>query len=139
MAQPNGTNGHTNGTKPSDHIPATHLLASFAANAQTTHLTAALRTKVKEVLLDFIGVTVGALTHADSTVPILTAITALQGPTVTATSPGVCTVLAQGEPRFLKQYAGLLNAALGHSLDFDDTYAPGTLHAGVTAISAALA
>ncbi|KAK0337684.1 hypothetical protein LTR91_005124 [Friedmanniomyces endolithicus] len=139
MAQPNGTNGHTNGTNPSDPIPATHLLASFAANAQTTHLTAALRTKVKEVLLDFIGVTVGALTHASSTLPILTAITALQGPTVTATSPGVCTVLAQGEPRFLKQYAGLLNAALGHSLDFDDTYAPGTLHAGVTAISAALA
>ncbi|TKA73267.1 hypothetical protein B0A55_06615 [Friedmanniomyces simplex] len=147
MAQTNGTNGHTNGntahaptndTSPSDPIPATHLLASFAAHAQTSQLTPALREKVKEVLLDFIGVIVGAITHAESTTPILTSITALQGPTVTKASPGVCTVLAQGEPRFLKQYAGLLNAALGHSLDFDDTYAPGTLHAGVTSISAVL-
>lgn len=38
----------------------------------------------------------------------------------------------------LAQYAALLNAAFAHSLDFDDTYANGTLHAGVTAISAAL-
>lgn len=33
----------------------------------------------------------------------------------------------------------MLNAALGHSMDFDDTYAPGTLHAGVSVISAAIA
>ncbi|KAK4953766.1 hypothetical protein LTR10_008370 [Elasticomyces elasticus] len=141
----NGTNGsngntksHTNGHD-SVTIPATHLLAAFAANAEVNQLTPELREKVKEVLLDFIGVTIGAITHADSTTPILTAITALQGPTVTKSSPGVCTVLGQGEPKFGKQYAGLLNAALGHSLDFDDTYAPGTLHAGVTAIAASLA
>ncbi|KAK4897390.1 hypothetical protein LTR27_004910 [Elasticomyces elasticus] len=132
------TNGHTNG-RGSDEVPATHLLAAFAANAEVSQLTPELREKVKEVLLDFIGVTIGAITHADSTTAILTAITALQGPTITKSSPGVCTVLGQGEPRFSKQYAGLLNAALGHSLDFDDTYAPGTLHAGVTAIAASMA
>lgn len=38
----------------------------------------------------------------------------------------------------LPQYAGLLNSAFGHSLDFDDTYADGTLHSGITTISAAM-
>ncbi|KAK4546817.1 hypothetical protein LTR36_001549 [Oleoguttula mirabilis] len=143
MAQPNGTNGHTNSDHhrkpPEEAIPATHLLATFTATATPAHLTPSLRPKLKEVLLDYIGCTVGALTHADSTTPIYNAISALQGPTVTASTPGVCTVLGKGAPHFLPQYAGLLNAAFGHSLDFDDTYAPGTLHAGVTAISAALA
>ncbi|KAK3114704.1 hypothetical protein LTR53_006715 [Teratosphaeriaceae sp. CCFEE 6253] len=135
----NGHNGSSTGNGSLDAVPATHILASFAAHAQTSQLTPELREKVKEVLLDFIGVTVGAIQHADSTSPILQGITALQGPTVTTSSPGVCTVLGHGPPRFLPHYAGLLNAALGHSLDFDDTYAPGTLHAGVTSLSATLA
>ena len=48
------------------------------------------------------------------------------------------TVLTHGR-RFTAPSAALLNATFGHSLDFDDTYAAGTLHAGVTVISAALA
>lgn len=46
--------------------------------------------------------------------------------------------MGKGEPHMLPQYAGLLNSAFGHSLDFDDTYADGTLHAGITTISAAM-
>ncbi|TKA22258.1 hypothetical protein B0A50_08220 [Salinomyces thailandicus] len=139
MASPNGA---ATNTKPghSDSIPATHLFATFIASARPSHLTAEQRSKVKEVLLDYIGVTLGANQHADSTAPILKSITALQGPAITkAATSGVCSVVGQGVGRWLPQYAGLLNAALGHSLDFDDTYAPGTLHAGVTAIPAALA
>lgn len=139
MAQTNGTKAQSNGDHTHLPIPATHLLATFTATVTPQHFTPALLEKVKEVLLDYIGVTAGALTHADSTEPIYTAISRLQGPTVTESTPGVCTVLGKGAPHFLPQYAGLLNAAFGHSLDFDDTYAPGTLHAGVTAISAALA
>ncbi|KAK4556826.1 hypothetical protein LTR86_005806 [Recurvomyces mirabilis] len=138
MTNDHSRNSDMNGNT-SEAIPATHLLATFAASAKTTDLTSEIREKCKEVLLDFIGVTVGAITHADSTPPIVTAISALQGPTVTTATPGTCTVLGLGPPAYLPHYAGLLNAALGHSLDFDDTYAPGTLHAGVTAISAALA
>lgn len=141
MTQTNGhsngnTNGHTTGhtndkaAKP----PVTKLLASFVADARPAHLTTELRDKVKEVLIDFVGVVVGALDHADSTEPIYKAILALQGPG----NNGNCTVLAKGKPHMLPQYASLLNSAFGHSLDFDDTYAPGTLHSGVTAISAAL-
>lgn len=126
------SNGHSNGA--AGHVPATNLLAAFVANATTKQLTPALREKVKEVLIDYVGVVVGALDNADSTEPIYKAILALQGQGVT----GNCTVLAKGKPHMLPQYAGLLNSAFGHSMDFDDTYAPGTLHAGVTAISAAL-
>ena len=139
-SQPNGhTNGHTNGSTAqngtsNDSIPATKLIASFVADANTKQLTPELREKVKEVLIDYIGVVVGALDNADSTEPIYKAISALQG----LNNTGSCTVLAKGKPSFLPQYAGLLNAAFGHSMDFDDTYAEGTLHAGVTAISAAL-
>ena len=40
---------------------------------------------------------------------------------------------------FLPQYASCLNAAYAHTLDFDDTFAAGALHPGVSVISAALA
>lgn len=133
MVQSNGhTNGGTNGH--AAQPPVTKLLASFVADARPSQLTEELRDKVKEVLIDFVGVVVGALDNADSTQPIYKAILALQG----AGNAGNCSVLAKGKPHMLPQYAGLINSAFGHSMDFDDTYAPGTLHAGVTAISAAL-
>jgi len=133
MVQANGhSNGGTNGN--TAQPPVTKLLATFVADARPSQLTTELREKIKEVLIDFVGVVVGALNNADSTEPIYKAIVALQGPG----NNGSCTVLAKGKPHMLPQYAGLLNSAFGHSMDFDDTYAPGTLHAGVTAVSAAL-
>ena len=131
-----GANGHTNSTaKNGDaEIPVTKLIASFISNAAINQLTPTLREKVKEVLIDYIGVVVGALEHADSSEPIYKAIVALQG----QGNSGPCTVLGKGVPHMLLQYAGLLNSAFGHSMDFDDTHAEATLHAGVTAISAAM-
>lgn len=134
------SNGHTNrdtngGTNGSSAQPAvTKLLAAFTADSRPSQLTAELRDKVKEVLIDFVGVVVGALENADSSEPIYKAVVALQG----AGNTGNCSVLAKGRPHMLPQYAGLLNSAFGHSMDFDDTYAPGTLHAGVSVVSAAL-
>ncbi|CAK4030977.1 Cis-aconitate decarboxylase [Lecanosticta acicola] len=112
----------------------TKALAQFAATATTDQLTPELRNKVKEVLIDFIGVAAGALDNAESTDPIYKAIVALQGQGNTGNS----TVIGKGKPHMLPQYAALLNSAFAHSLDFDDTHAESTLHAGVTAISAAL-
>jgi len=117
-------------------IPATRLLAAFVSDASTSHLTQELRQKVKEVVIDWIGVTIGALGSAESTTPIYDSILKLQGWDIGGNN--ACTVLGKGEARFLPQYAGLLNAALSHSLDFDDTYIDGTLHSGRTAVSAAL-
>ncbi|RMZ23774.1 hypothetical protein D0859_12184 [Hortaea werneckii] len=136
-----------------DSIPATSLLADFITTSKPTDLPAHVQEKVQELLLDYIGVTLGAIQHAESTGPIIEAVNKLQGipPRALATAASAeanketgghgayCSVIGQGpDQRWLPQYAGLLNAALGHSLDFDDTYAPGTLHAGVTAIPAAL-
>ena len=130
----NAPNCHSNG--PEAEIAATRLIADFVSNATTSQLTPTLKDKVKEVVIDYIGVVVGALDQADSTGPIYNAILAFQNGEVKG--PKACTVLAKGEPHFLPQYAALLNSALGHSLDFDDTYVDGTLHSGVTAISAAM-
>lgn len=132
----NVTQSHTNGATNGDTapLPATRLLASFVANASVNQLTTELRDKVKEVIIDYVGVVVGALDNAESTDAIYRAIVALQG----KGNAGKCTVLGKGEPHMLPQYAGLLNSAFGHSMDFDDTYAEGSLHAGVTAISAAM-
>lgn len=47
------------------------------------------------------------------------------------------TVITKGA-KFAPQYAALLNGAFAHSLDYDDTYAPGIIHPGVSVISAAL-
>lgn len=76
----------------------------------------------------------GALNTADSKEPIYRAIVALEGEGNSKT----CTVLGKGRPHMLPQYAGLLNSGVRHLLDFDDTYADETLHAGITTISAAM-
>lgn len=127
-------NGYENGDK--TQIPATKILADFIARANSSQLTADLRVKVKEVVTDWIGVTLGALENAESTDPIYNAILAMQGGEYTGEK--ACTVLGKGRPHFLPQHAGLLNATLSHSLDFDDTYIDGTLHSACTAIPAAL-
>ena len=51
-----------NGAKES--VPVTRILAEFVANASPKYLNQELRLKVKEVLLDFIGVTAGAAKDA---------------------------------------------------------------------------
>ena len=125
------SNGNSsNGT--SQDIPVTKLLAEFVSRATPDMLNDALRAKVKEVVVDLVGVTAGAAKDAESTESIVKGVRALGG------DRGSSTVFLHGK-NFLPQYAALLNAAFGHSFDFDDTYAAGTLHAGVTAISAALA
>ncbi|EXJ89615.1 hypothetical protein A1O3_02682 [Capronia epimyces CBS 606.96] len=119
-------------------VPVTRIFADFVANVQPAALTAQVRDRLKEFLLDFIGVTLAASQTSDSTEPICRAVRALGGQTDTDTkNSSSCTVLGKGRG-WTPAYAGLLNAALGHSLDFDDTYAPGTLHAGVTAFGAGL-
>lgn len=120
-----------NGSHKSTDIPVTSIFANFVAHASTKDLTAQVRDRLKEYIVDYIGVTLAACQSSESTASFFSAVKALGGQT------GSCTVLGKGKS-FTPQYAGLLNAALGHSLDFDDTYAKGTLHAGVTAIAAGL-
>jgi 2-methylcitrate dehydratase PrpD len=135
-------NDHTLTSKANGHQTpaATSTLSDFVANAfkrKQDYLTPTVIGRLKEFILDYIGVTLAAAQSSESTPSFLAAVKALGGET-TSSQGKSCTVLGIKQ-RYTPQYAGFLNAAFGHSLDFDDTYAKGTLHAGVTAIAAALA
>lgn len=126
--------------------PVTAILASFVSTATPSLLTPLLRQQLYECVLDYLAVTAAGAETAPSSEPILKAIEAFaEFPSATRlTSDGPSnpltgnTVLTRGQS-FPKPYAALLNATFGHSLDFDDTHAESSLHAGVTAIPTALA
>ncbi|KAL2670329.1 hypothetical protein Neosp_014796 [[Neocosmospora] mangrovei] len=111
--------------------PVTKLFAEFIANAEPSILSPTLISRLKEYLLDYLGVTIAASHEWESTEQIVQGIVAL------GARNGSSTVPLKGS-NFLPQYAGLLNATFGHTMDFDDTYALGTLHAGTCAWPAAL-
>ena len=113
-------------------IPVTSILAKFIANAESSLVTEQIAARLRTYILDYFGVTIAAAFDCESTGPILKGIQGF------GSTGGNCTVFLHGK-EFAPPFAGLLNATLGHSLDFDDTYALGTLHAGVTAIAAGLA
>lgn len=128
--QTNGTNGQTGAIT---DIPVTKILTEFVANAKRSLLTLELRSRLRDVIADFIAVSAGAASTVDSSGPIYNGIKAFS-----SGAKGPCTVMTKGDDRLPPQFAALLNAAFGHSMDFDDTYAPGSLHAGVTIIATAL-
>ncbi|KAJ5811681.1 hypothetical protein N7474_007982 [Penicillium riverlandense] len=117
---------------PRETITVTRNLANFIANVDPQVLSVDLMDRLKEYLLDYLGVTIAAANDWESTEPIYQGIAAL------GAAGGSNTVVLKGR-KFTTQMAGLLNATFGHSMDFDDTYAEGSLHAGTTAFSAGLA
>ncbi|KAI1323117.1 2-methylcitrate dehydratase [Xylariaceae sp. FL0255] len=110
----------------------TDKLCEFIVNARYEQLSEDLVAKLKDLITDSIGVAAGAAAICESTEPFIKAVTALGG------KSGQSTVFTKGSC-WSPQYAGLLNGALAHSFDFDDTHASSILHPGVTAIPAALA
>ncbi|ELZ51247.1 MmgE/PrpD [Halorubrum coriense DSM 10284] len=89
-------------------------------------------------LLDWFAVAVGGATHADSTPAILDGVRRIAGPTPDPDADETATLLPSGE-RLTPADAALANGALAHSLDFDDTHLPSSLHPGAPVIAAALA
>lgn len=88
--------------------------------------------RLKQCLLDFVGIAAFAAAHAESSEPFRRAVLAL------SPRPGPGTVV--GEIRgYPYQDAALLNGAFAHTLDFDDTNLFGALHPGAPVIPAALA
>jgi 2-methylcitrate dehydratase PrpD len=110
----------------------TKVLCSFVADAKYEDLQERHIAKLKDLIIDHVGISAGAAAVAESTESFLKAVFALRG------DSGQCTVYTKGK-RFSPQYAGFLNAAFSHSFDFDDTHAASILHPGATAIPAALA
>lgn len=110
----------------------TRALAEFAAGLTRETLPAEVTTRARFLILDLVGNIVRARHDAESTPPMLAAARALG---VAAGNSGVFGDAA----RYTPAGAAFLNAALGHSLDFDDTHAAGCLHPGAPVIPAALA
>ncbi len=113
-------------------MQVTRTLAGFAAGITLPAIPADVAARARFLVLDLVGNIVRARHDAESTPPMLAAARALG---VAAGNSGVFGDAA----RYTPVGAAFLNAALGHSLDFDDTHAAGCLHPGAPVIPAALA
>lgn len=110
----------------------TGKLAQFSAEIRLERLPADVAQRARFLLLDLVGNIVRARHDAESTPALLAAVRAL------GLAEGNATVFGDAS-RYGPAGAALLNGALGHSLDFDDTHAAGSLHPGAPVIPAALA
>ena len=107
-------------------------LAAFSAGITVGRLPPEVAARTRWLVLDLVGNIVRARQDAESTPALLSAARAL------GLAAGNAVVF--GDPaRYTPAGSALLNAALGHSLDFDDTHAAGSLHPGCPVIPAALA
>jgi len=111
---------------------ATAELAAFTCDLQAGDLPKQVVQRLRECLLDYVGVAAFASFDTESSTAFRRGIRALAG------AGGDATVIGETET-YPPQYAALLNGAYGHTLDFDDTNQEGVLHPGVAVIPAALA
>lgn len=123
----NGTNGvETEKVK----TPVSKIFAEFTSDLKYESIPVEIRSQLKILLLDYIGVAVYGAHGAESSEPFYAATRALS-------AHGTATVFAKGAT-FQAQYAMLLNGAFSHTLDFDDTHLGGILHPGASVMTAAL-
>jgi 2-methylcitrate dehydratase PrpD len=110
----------------------TNDLAKFVAELKLRQLPPEIVTRARFLVLDLVGNIVRARHDAESTASFLAATRAM------GLANGNCGVFGDAA-RYTPAGAAFLNGALAHSLDFDDTHAPGSLHPGAPVIPAALA
>jgi 2-methylcitrate dehydratase PrpD len=110
----------------------TQELAGFVAGLVYDTLPGAVRERTKALTLDLAGIMVRARNDAESTAPMAAAAASL------GFTGGNCTVVGDAEG-YTPPGAAMLNGTLAHSLDFDDTHAPGSLHPSAPIVPAALA
>jgi 2-methylcitrate dehydratase PrpD len=110
----------------------TRQLAEFVTSLSYDALPAEVRERAKALALDLTGIMLRARNDAESTPAMVAAASRL------GMANGVCTVV--GDPAgYAPPGAAMLNGTLAHSLDFDDTHAPGSLHPSAPIVPAALA
>ena len=110
----------------------TRELAGFVAGLSYDALPAEVRERVKALALDLVGIMLRARHEAESTPAMIAAASRL------GLASGSCTVV--GDPAgYAPAGAAMVNGTLAHSLDFDDTHAPGSLHPSAPIVPAALA
>jgi 2-methylcitrate dehydratase PrpD len=107
-------------------------LAAFAAGLQIDTIPEEVRERTRLLLLDTAGIAIRARFDAESTPATIRMAERLYG--------GVGSIGVFGDANgYGPAAAALLNGALAHSLDFDDTHAAGSIHSSAPIIPAALA
>ena len=110
----------------------TTQLSYFVAACALDTLPPAVVERTRLLVLDLVGNAVRARHDAESTPALVAAVAAL------GLANGQARVFAD-EHGYAPAGAALVNAVLGHSLDFDDTHAEAVVHPGAPVIPAALA
>lgn len=113
-------------------IAVTHELGEFAAAVSYDGLPVDVRERIKALALDLVGIALRARNEAESTGPMIAAAARL------GMTGGACTVIGDAAG-YSPLGAAMLNGTLAHSLDFDDTHAPASLHPSAPIVPAALA
>src|SRR3954463_6546164 len=111
----------------------TATLAAYVADLKFADIPAEVLDRAKVLTLDFLGSAIRARSEAESTPSILKMLEALALDT-----RGESTVFGDSKT-WTPAVAALLNGALGHSLDFDDTHADSSLHPSAPVVPAAFA
>lgn len=111
----------------------TLTLARFVADLAAADLPPAVPARARDLTIDLVGSIIRAGREADSS-PSLFAMLRRLG----LDAPGDATVFG-ADRGYTPAVAALLNGALGHSLDFDDTHADSSLHPSAPVVPAALA
>jgi len=110
----------------------TRTLAEFVHDLTFEALPSQVRARVPALALDLAGIMVRARHEAESTPAMIAAARRL------GFTPGACTVIGDAAG-YTPAGAAMVNGTLAHSLDFDDTHAPGSLHPSAPIVPAALA
>src|SRR5579864_7195024 len=111
----------------------TATLAAYVADLKFEDIPQEVRERAKALTLDFLGSAIRARRDAESTPSLLKMLGALG-----LDGTGEATVFGDGRT-WSPAIAALLNGALGHSLDFDDTHADASLHPSAPVVPAAVA
>jgi 2-methylcitrate dehydratase PrpD len=110
----------------------TRALAAFAVGIGHDALPVEVSARARTLILDTVGIALRARHDAQSTPSMLAALSAL------GYRQGAARVI--GDPDgWTAPGAALINGALAHSLDFDDTHAAGSIHPSAPIVPAALA
>jgi len=105
-------------------------LAEYVSEITSRNIPREVTNRCKLHLLDFLGIPVAASSE-ESSKSVFNAVISLG-------VRGDCTVIPHGK-LFPPQYASLINATYGHSLEFDDAHRSASLHPGTVVIPTILA
>ena len=111
----------------------TATLAGYVADLKFADIPPEVLERAKVLTLDFLGSAIRARSEAESTPSLLKMLEALK-----LDAKGESTVFGDTKT-WTPAVAALLNGALGHSLDFDDTHADSSLHPSAPVVPAAFA